>query len=152
MKNFILLIVMVLGLSFNASAKTDAQKLQEDMVKDMILLKKHMKEDRKALDTQAIEKLLGTKSVKHNDCDNEDDNVGSGSGSCWDNCDFSTSYCANLCGTSTDTGSSSCWDDCDFSTSYCADLCGTSSSTGSQSCWDNCDFSVSYCANLCGTN
>ena len=107
--------------------------------------------------TEKCEKVCDDDNGDHDD---HHDHDSGGTESCWDSCSkqgWSTSYCAQTCGTSNDAGQDGCWESCTksgWSTSYCAQTCGTSSDESKESCWDSCTkagWSVSYCKQQCGT-
>lgn len=142
----------------SALNEKDVELAKQFAVSDMLLLQSSSKKDQELKKIKSFVSVFKINQSRH-DCPG--DLPPSGSASCWDACSedgWSSSYCSNLCGTSSGQGSASCWDACSedgWSSSYCSNLCGTSTGQGSAACWDSCTedgWSSSYCATLCGTN
>ena len=166
-----LVVLMVnFGVWAAPNASSDARLNAKFAKSDFLLLEKSIKSDRelkknlseKSSAYDSIFALTNLRSNPHcdDDTDSDNDSVENGESSCWDHCSesgWSTSYCADKCGTDSGAGESSCWDACaedGWSTSYCADKCGTDSGAGQKSCWDACTedgWSTSYCVDKCGT-
>jgi hypothetical protein len=163
----IIVLMINLGAWAAPNASSDA-KLKDKFAKsDFILLEKSIKSDRelKKTITEAATGIGGILSLiqisRNPHCDDDDDSSGNGESSCWEHCTdsgWSTTYCADKCGTDSGAGEKSCWEDCSdsgWSTSYCADKCGTDTGSGQKSCWDDCTdsgWSTSYCVDTCGPN
>lgn len=155
----LLFLCSTLAVAGSGLTAKDLKLAQEAEKKDFVLLKHFAKADRELVKIEKVKALIsGKRDLRRPNCD---DDIPSGSESCWDKCSadgYSTSYCASMCGTDSTGGSQGCWEACaedGYSTSYCASQCGTDTSGGSQSCWDACSedgYSTSYCASQCGTD